>query len=110
MTTALLDIPQTGRYAVNLADLTRFVGPDGQGRFNPPWLLLNRILDPAEVICCEREQWDGMAVRVKSTIPFQQWQAVYTILRLGVGRWPPLPRHQLRIYHSITGHGGWSRV
>jgi len=63
-----------------------------------------------EAVMCERERWDGMAAPVKPDIPLERWEAIYQMIRGGLGRQVPIPKHKLRIYRSRTGRGGWERI
>lgn len=96
-------------YAVNVADMTRFVGD-----FKIMLLVRPVMLPPGqeptegnisalEKLNCESGRWDGMAVRLQC--PEERAAAIVGLVR----QWG-YKRHQLRFYQSVTGRGGWKRV
>ncbi len=93
------------KYAVNLGDLTTFTRPDDI--LNPYMMLLQPVLT-REIVNCEREHFDGMAVLVDATE--ERFEAILKIIREGLGKIKAVPKHKLRIYVSKTGKGGWKRV
>jgi len=52
--------------------------------FSPMQLLLAPVL-VNEGILCEKGRWDGMAAPVKPDIPLERWEAIYRIIRGGLG-------------------------
>ncbi len=96
-------------YAINLSDLIGLIPRNAHPLLNPYCLLIQPIL-AAEIVHCEGRRMDGGAVRVKSDLDPERWEAIYTLIRQGAGKMKPISRHQLRIYRSLTGHGGWRRI
>ena len=102
-------------YAINtsaslstgLADLTAHIRPEDT--FSPLQLLLVPVLVKAAV-SCERGKFDGMAAPVSADLPAERWEAIYRIIREGLGRQKPIRKHELRIYRSRYGRGGWERI
>lgn len=93
-------------YAINIADLSRLI-PFDAPPFHPYRLLIIPLLG-REIVDCEKNRLDGAGVRVKSDDP-ARWEAVYRIIREGLGTLPPVQKHQLRIYQSQTGRY-WRRI
>ena len=98
------------KYAVNICDLLKYSKLDALPE--GPLLLLQPILerDSDKVLNCEGERWDGAATPVKESCPAERWEAIYHIIRNGTGNQPGIAKHELRIYESKTGKGGWKRV
>jgi len=92
--------------AINLADLTHYIGPD-TGLLSPLKLLLQPVTTDCTVRC-EGNRFDGVAILV-DTNP-ERWDAIYEIIRNGCGNLKPIPKYKLRIYQSKTGRGGWKRI
>ena len=65
-------------------------------------LLLRPVVDADEVIHCEGNRVDGMAVRFACVD--EQAEAIIHTLRLHYAR------YRLRYYHSRTGKRRWERV
>jgi hypothetical protein len=93
------------QHAVNIADLTKdqFRKP-----FGPVMLMLQPILDLEQVVHCERDRFDGMAVLVREDLDPERWAAIVEILRNGLGRMAGIPKHELRIYEG-SGRT-WKRI
>ena len=108
--TSLFQLIVGQRYAVNLADLTKYAPRDGGLALDPINLLLLPVLNRHETVLTEGNKWDGVAVRVQDNIPQERWDAIYQIIRAGAGRHAPIPKYALRIYESRTGTGGWKRI
>ncbi len=93
--------------AINICDLTTFINPDGQLSF------LQTLLGPVltrETVEVEKGRIDGDAALIKEDILPERWDAIYTIIRDGVGEREPIHKNKLRIYQSRTGKGGWKRI
>lgn len=95
--------------AVNLCNLTKYTD-DRAGLLNPVMLFLRPILTQ-QVVECEGKRIDGAALVVRVDVEEDRWEAIKTILRDGIGRLEPIPRHVLRIYETgkITNKT-WRRV
>ena len=93
------------RYAVNVADLTVLAQAQ-----HPvlEWML--RPILTRETQMCETKRVDSIAALVSSDVPIEQWDAMFQIIRDGLGQWQGLRKHELRIYQSKTGNGGWKRI
>ncbi len=91
------------KYSINVADLTNLA---------QDWpIIMDFMLAPFitwDIVTAEKGQVDGIAVLVQD-IPGDQWDAIFQILREGMGAFPGYKRNLLRIYESRTGRG-WKRI
>ena len=78
--------------AVNLSDLAGFL--DGP---NTVMMLLQPVLTQDQVDA-EPEQFDGTALLLALDSQTGRWEAIYDILRNGLGKKPGVPKHTLRRY------------
>jgi hypothetical protein len=83
-------------YAINIADLTRFKDDLALS------FLLGPVLDREQPIYINSRRWDEVGARLDGDE--ERIQAVVALLRL------KFKKHELRIYRSRTGHGGWKRI
>lgn len=93
-------------FAVNIVDMIARIE---LGKITFVGTLLQPVLTDYQVEC-ERNRWDGVALRIRRDIPLCRWMAIFDILRNGVGRIKPTPKNSLRIYQSKTGKGSWKRI
>jgi hypothetical protein len=92
-------------HAINIADLTTL-------KQKYP-IICDFMVAPVlthDTVDVERGQVDGIGVLVQASVPDDQWQAIVTVLRQGLGQFPGYHKHLLRIYDSKTGVGGWKRI
>lgn len=85
------------KYAVNLSDLTAYASD------MPVMLLLKPVLGEQYIIC-EPDQRDGIALPVRDDLQEGRFEAIHKFIR------KRLRSHELRIYRSKTGSGGWERI
>ncbi len=93
------------KYAMNVADLTTL-------KQDYP-IICDFMVAPVltrETVEVERGRVDGVGVLVQDTVPDSRREALFSVLRDGLGAFPGYPRNLLRIYQSATGHGGWKRI
>ena len=93
--------------AINICDLSTFTNPDGKLSF------LQILLSPVmtrDVVKCEKGRIDGDALLVREDVSQERWDAIYSIIRDGLGKREPIHKNKLRIYESKTGQGGWKRI
>ena len=96
--------------AVNIADLTGWAQEEERRGCSVPLLLLRPILLD-EVIHCEGERWDGDSLLVDPDIDPGRWDAIYTLIRDGLGRRKGIHKHLLRIYEAKNKENKhWKRI
>jgi hypothetical protein len=83
-------------YAINIADLTRFKDDLALS------FLLGPVLNREHPVCIDSRRWDEVGARLDGDE--ERIQAVVALLRL------KFKKHELRIYRSQTGNGGWKRI
>ena len=88
--------------AVNLSDLATFAG-----QTNTPMMLLQPVLTQ-EQVDAEPEQLDGAALLLAVDSQSGRWEAIYDILRNGLGKQPGTPKHVLRLYERTGSR--WTRI
>ena len=88
-------------YAVNICDMTAFVGPDEP--LNIFALLLNPVTPGRVMVKANPKYLDEGAILLECDE--ERAEAICLILRR---KFPE--KWKMRLYHSKTGKGGWKRI
>lgn len=98
------------RYAFNVADLHTYVN-DHEYKIMVQCMIypvLDR--DPGSTFFVDARRIDENGILVKEDITEERMGAIVQLVREGLGQRKGLAKHQLRIYQSKTGRGGWKRI
>ena len=75
----------------------------------PPMRLLIQQRLTTEVVSVEPDQMDGIGICF-SPMPDDQWHALVSLLRHGMGRRTGIPAWRLRLYEQPADHGRWRKL